>query len=98
MTKAMIEKSVMRLNDRAEELGLNRRFEFSPGSRSKGRRHRLLEIRQGGDESPLSDTKIGRSLEEAHAYLEAMIHAFISILADRAPRAIIGVPGSRLED
>lgn len=98
MTKAMIERAVMHLNDKAEELGLDRKFEFSPGSRSKGRRHRLVETRRGGDGSPLSDTKIGRSLEEAHAYVTAMQHAFISILADRGPRAVIGVPGGKWGD
>jgi len=84
-SKASVESAVRSLNDKAEEMGMDRRFEFMPGSRSNGVWHRLTEF-QTSLAHPVSDTKIGRSLAEALAYVEAMNHGLLSVLGDRAHR------------
>lgn len=88
VTKASVEAAVASLNDKGEQLGLDRRFEFMPGSRVNGISHRLVEF-QTTLEHPVNDTKIGRSLAESLAYVNAMNHGLLAVLGDRAHRRLL---------
>jgi hypothetical protein len=86
VTKARVESAVTALNDKAGELGMDRRFEFRPGNRATGVSHVLLECRDvEGNTLPVwvGETKIGGPLADALRYVEAMNHALLSLLADR---------------
>jgi hypothetical protein len=85
VTKTLVETAVVSLNDKAEELGMARRFEFRPGSRSNGVAYSLAESQ---DQAWVAETKIGRSLAEAYDYVLAMNHAFTSIISDRNHRRV----------
>ena len=87
VTKTLVESAVVALNDKAELLGMDRRFEFAAGSRANGVQHALIET-QPTLVHPISQTKIGRSFAEAHTYLVAMNHALLAAIADRDHRRV----------
>lgn len=82
ITKALVESAVRSLNDKAEQLGMDRRFEFSMGNFSMGRQHALIE-RQPTLAHPAAETKIGQTLSLALTYVTAMNHGLLAALADR---------------
>lgn len=79
---AMVLRAVAALNDKAEQLGMRRRFEFHRGSWVNGVFHTLVEL-QPELQHPVGQTSIGKTLPEALAYVTAMNHALLAVLVDR---------------
>lgn len=84
ITKATVESAVTALNDKAERMGMDRRFAFQPGSNVNGIQH-VLEEHHPALSHP-NVTKIGKTLAEAHGYVLAMNHALLSAAQDRQLR------------
>lgn len=82
VNKTLVDSAVRSLNDKAEQLGMDRRFEFVPGSRTMGRMHSLIE-KQSTMVHPAAETKIGHTLSEALTYVTAMNHGLLAAMADR---------------
>lgn len=90
--RVLVESAVRALNDKAEAIGLARRFELEAGSSAKGIRHKLLE-RRPELVHPVASTSIGRTYAEALKYVNAMNHALLAVRADReSRRSQLGLP------
>ena len=97
VSRALVESAVHSLNDKAEQLGMSRRFEFHPGSKAMGRQHTLVET-QPTLAHPVSQTKIGITLKDALEYVTAMNHGLLTALQDRSHKRSQTVTGSTFVD